>query len=72
MALGVCAVRSQLGIVECLKLTRAFAGTYVCDCGVIWRLMVLGLQRVWAGARVFRKGADEEEGAWVGGFVMWL
>ena len=34
----------MLVIFEFLELTSAFAGTYVCDCGVIWRLMVLGVQ----------------------------
>ena len=38
---------------EWLQLTRAFAGTYVCDCGVVWRLMVLGVQLLWAGGRAF-------------------
>jgi hypothetical protein len=36
-------VRCVLVIFEFLELTRAFAVTYVCDCGVIWRLMVLGV-----------------------------
>ena len=51
-------VRSQLGIVECLELTRAFAGSYVCDCGIAWRLMVLGVEPEWAGARAFRGGVE--------------
>ncbi len=34
-----------------LELTLAFAGSHVCDCGVIWRLMVLGEERRRAGAR---------------------
>ncbi len=37
---------------ECLELTRASA-VYVCDCGVVWRLMVLGEQRFRTGARAF-------------------
>ena len=48
--LGACEVRCLLVIFECLELTRAFAGTHVCDCGVIWRLMVLGAERQRAGA----------------------
>ena len=27
---------------ECRELTRASAGSHVCDCGVVWRLVVLG------------------------------
>ena len=42
---------------ECLELTRAFAVTHVCDCGIAWRLMVLGGQPYRAGAWAFRKGA---------------
>ncbi len=45
-------------IFEFLELTRAFAGTYVCDCGVIWRLKVLGLELLWTGARAFRGGGE--------------
>ncbi len=57
-------MRGAAGDFEWLDLTSVYAVLHnLCDCGVIWRLMVLGLQRVWAGARVFRKGADEEEGA---------
>ena len=38
---------------ECLELTRRVTGSHVCDCGVVWRLMVLGVQRQRAGARAF-------------------
>ena len=38
-------------IFEFLELTRAFAVPYVCDCGVIWRPVVLGTQQLWTGAR---------------------
>ena len=41
---------------ECLELTRAFAVTHMCDCGVVWRLMVLGAEHQRAGARAFREG----------------
>jgi hypothetical protein len=43
-------------IFEFLELTRAFAVTHVCDCGVIWRLKVLGVEWPRAGARAFRGG----------------
>ena len=52
----VCEVMCLLGIFECLELTRAFAGSYVCDCGIAWRLMVLGAELPRAGARAFRGG----------------
>jgi hypothetical protein len=32
---------------------RASVGTHVCDCGVVWRLMVLGAKPGRAGARAF-------------------
>ena len=38
---------------ECRELTRVFAVAHVCDCGVVWRLMVLGEQRARSGARAF-------------------
>ena len=38
---------------ECRDLTRASAATHVCDCGVVWRLMVLGVEQLVAGARAF-------------------
>ena len=41
--LELCEVTCLLEMFGCLELTRVFAGTYVCDCGVIWRLMVLGM-----------------------------
>ncbi len=43
-------MRCVLVIFEFLELTRAFAVPYVCDCGVIWRLMVLGVECPRAGA----------------------
>ena len=53
---------------ECRSLTRASAGAHVCDCGVTWRLMVLGTERLRTGARVFcgegRRG--ERDVGWVG------
>ena len=61
----VCEVRCLLGIFECLELTRAFAATHVCDCGIAWRLMVLGLELLRAGAGAFRRGG----GATLGGLV---
>ena len=51
-------MRCALVIFEFLELTHAFAVTYVCDCGVIWRLMVLGLEQPRAGARAFRGGGE--------------
>ena len=53
---------------ERLELTRGSAVTHVCDCGVVWRLMVLGLQQQRTGARVFcgegRRG--ERDVGWAG------
>ena len=58
---------------ECLELTHWFTGTHVCDCGVVWRLMVLGDQRLRAGAREFcGEGRMGERDVGVGGFEMWL
>ena len=56
--------------IECLELTRASAGSHVCDCGVVWRLMVLGIQRLWDGARAFsgegvEGGISRCGGGWV-------
>ncbi len=45
-------VRCILVIFQCLELTLVSAGTHVCDCGVICRLMVLGEQQPGTGARV--------------------
>ncbi len=36
---------------ECLELTRTFAVAHLCDCGVVWRLILLGEQRQRTGAR---------------------
>ena len=58
MELGVRCWRCVLVIFEFLELTRAFAVTYVCDCGVVWRLILLGLELEWAGARAFRGGGE--------------
>ena len=53
---------------ECLELTRAFAVSHVCDCGVVWRLMVLGFQRLRNGAREFSgEGRMGERDVCVGG-----
>ena len=65
VALGVCEVRCLLGIFECLELTRAFPGTHVCDCGIAWRITVLGAELLRAGARAFWGG----ERAMLGGRV---
>ena len=55
----------------CLELTRASAGSHVCDCGVVWRLMVLGVQLQRAGGRAVceegrRGGARCGEGGFCG------
>ena len=48
--------------------SRVFAVPYVCDCGIAWRLMVLGIQQLRAGARVFLGGAEGGgERCWTGG-----
>jgi len=60
-------------VFECLELMRAFAGSHMCDCWIIWRLMVLGAERLWAGARAFLGGGGGGgERCWVVRFVMWL
>ena len=67
----VCVVTCLLGIVECLELTRAFADTYVCDCGIVWRLMVLGVEWQRAGGRaVCGEGLRGERDAGRAGFVV--
>ena len=43
---------------ESLELTRACAETHVCDCGIGWRLVVLGAERLRAGARAFLGGGE--------------
>ena len=67
------------GEVDCLlvmfersELTRAFEGTHVCDCGIIGRLMVLGVQQQRAGAIAFRGGGEGGQPCCVGEFVTWL
>ena len=67
--LGVCEMGYVLVIFECLVLTRAFAVTHVCDCGVIWRLMVLGAQQRRAGARAFHGEMGEGGLAMLGWWV---
>ena len=68
-----CEVRCLMGNVECLEPTRAFAASHLCDCGIAWRLMVLGGQHCRAGARALRGGGEGGgERWWVCGFVMWL
>ena len=65
--LGIgCEERCVEVIFECLELTCASAAIHVCDCGVIWRLMVLGVEQQRAGARVFR-GRGRGGGAIFGG-----
>ena len=46
----------MLVIFESLELKLAFAGTHVCDCGTIWRRIVLGVQFRRAGAKAFQGG----------------
>ncbi len=54
---------------ECLELTRAFAETQLCDCGIGWRLIVLGGERLRAGARAFRWRGGGGWGAMLVGLV---
>jgi len=56
-------MRHPLKTFEPLEVTRAFTESCVCDCGIFWRLMVLGGQQQRAGARAFLGGA---EGGWSG------
>ena len=53
---------------ECSELTRAFAVSHVCDCGVVRRLMVLGVQPRWDGARAFcgEGPRGERDEGWLG------
>ena len=51
--LSVWDVRCILMLFEWFELTLMSAGSHVCDCGVVWRLMVLGAERLRTGARVF-------------------
>jgi len=51
-------------VFECLELTRAFAGSHVCDCGIGWRLVVLGVQLIRAGARAFLGGGGRGDIGW--------
>ena len=46
-------MRCVLVIFECLELTHMSVDTHVCDCGVTWKLMVLGVQPHGAGAKAF-------------------
>ena len=64
---------------EYLELTHAPAGTHVCDCGAVWKLIVLGVQLNRAGAKSFwckgvlwRGGAEGRKRCWVGGCVMYF
>jgi len=55
-------------VVECLELTRALPETHMCDCWIIWRLMVLGLEHIRSGAMAFLgggKGGRSDVG-WLG------
>ena len=51
--LGVHEVSRVLVIFECSELTRSSTVTHVCDCGVTWKLVVLGGQQLRAGAKAF-------------------
>ena len=68
MCCGIECGRCMREGLECLELTRAAAATHVCDCGVVWRLMVLGEQQRKAGVRACcgegRRG--ERDVGWAG------
>ena len=52
---------------------RASAVSHVCDCGVVWRLMVLGIQQLRAGAReLCGEGRMGERDVGVSECEMWL
>ena len=53
---------------EYLELMRASAATHLCDCGDVWRLMVLGGQLLGSGARaICGEGLrGERDAVWVG------
>ncbi len=53
-----CKMRHLLEIIECSKLTLAAAVPHMCNCGVIWRIMVLGVERLWTGAKEFCGGLE--------------
>ncbi len=62
---GSCKDRCLLEIFECLKLTRGFTVPCLCDCRVIWRLVLLGAEQQRAGARAFRAGSGVwGDGVW--------
>ena len=53
---------------EYLELTCSSAGSHLCDCGDVWRLMVLGGEQYWSGARaICGEGLrGERDAVWVG------
>ena len=53
-------------VFACFELTRAFAGSHVCDCGIAWSLKVLGAEQQRGGERAFLGGGG---GAMLGGRV---
>ena len=57
---GFKCVSCLLGPFQCFQLTRAFVATHMCDCWIIWRLMVLGFEQLRAGAMAFRAGGKGE------------
>ena len=56
--LGVSEVTCRLGIVECSELTRAFAETHVCNCGISWSREVLGAEQPSTGAWALSGGVE--------------
>ena len=68
MCFGIECGRCMLEGLECSELTRAFAASHVCDCGVVRRLMVLGGKRQRAGARAFcgEGPRGERDEGWLG------
>ena len=68
MCCGIECGRCMREGLECFELTRAFAGSHVCDCGVVWRLMVLGGKQLRSGARaICGEGLrGERDAVWVG------
>ena len=56
--LSVRDVRCFRMLFEWTELTLVSAATHLCDCGVIRRPVVLGVQQPGTGARVFRRGGE--------------
>ncbi len=69
MCCGIECGRRMGEVLECLEVTRVSAVTHVCDCGVVWRIIVLGAERLRAGARACFVGRGGGGSAVWGGWI---